>query len=267
LKNNEKPIGIFDSGLGGLRLLTDLKMQFPYESFIYLGDTAHLPYGSKSQKTIQQYSEKIVTFLISKNVKMIIIACNTASSLASEHIKQLFNIPIIEVVTPCIQKAVKLTNNNRVGVIGTNATIQSTIYSQYIKKINNKILVFEKACPLLVPIIEEGVQNKMILDELFNEYFHELLEFNIDTLILGCTHYSIIEKHIFSFFNNEIKLITSSNSINFLVEKTLLMDNMKNCTKGYDDMYFVTDLSSTFKEQAKILLAINTINIDLINLV
>ena len=267
LKNNEKPIGIFDSGLGGLKLLTDLRKQFPNESFLYLGDTARLPYGSKSEKTIQNYSKRIVEFLISENVKMIIIACNTASSLASDYLKNLFDIPIIEVVTPCLQKAIKETKNQRVGVIGTSATIQSKIYSRLINQINNKIIVFEKACPLLVPIIEVGIENKLIISELLNEYFHKLLESDIDTLILGCTHYSIIEKYILAFFNNNISLITSSNSINSSIKKILFDFDMMNCNAISKNTYYVTDLSLTFKEQAKVLLGIDSIDINLVNIV
>lgn len=267
MKNNKNPIGIFDSGLGGLRLLNDLKKQFPNESFIYLGDTAHLPYGSKSQKTIQSYSKKIVDFLVSKNVKMIVIACNTASSLAAIYLKKIFDIPIVEVITPCLQAAIKKTKNKRVGIIGTNATIESKIYSNSINKINNKILVFEKACPLLVPIIEVGEQNNLIIEELFNKYFSDLLKSKIDTLILGCTHYSIIEKKITTFFNNEIKLITSSNSLYYPVKNTLSDYNMISYSKVSSDIYYVTDLSSTFKNQAKILLGLNSIDIDLINII
>ena len=136
---DNRPIGVFDSGIGGLTVVDSLINQLPNEKIIYFGDTARLPYGNKSSKSIRQFSEQITQWLIQQNCKLIIIACNTASSLASDYLKNLFDIPIVEVVTPCLQKAIKETKNQRVGVIGTSATIQSKIYSRLINQTNNKI--------------------------------------------------------------------------------------------------------------------------------
>ena len=266
MNNNSKPIGIFDSGLGGLTLLNKMKSILPNETFIYLGDTAHLPYGSKSKQTIEFYSKKIVDFLVLKDVKLIIVACNTASSLAGEFLKKHYSIPIIEVITPCINNALKYTNNNNIGVIGTTATINSNIYSRKINLINDNVVVTEIACPLLVPIIEEGWHKYNIGTEILAKYLNNFENTNIDTLILGCTHYSIIEKEILNYFNNSINIITSFNSIINTINYTLDENNLISNKKNGEDNYFITDLGQTFKKQAKSILGVNSINIQLINL-
>ena len=264
MKNNLNPIGVFDSGLGGLTLLSEIKNQFPNESFIYFGDTAHLPYGSKSKLTIQLYSKKIVEFLIDQNVKLIIIACNTVSSLASKYLKENYDIPIIEVITPCVSSALKYTKNKNIGVIGTTATINSNIYSNLIHNINKHVIVTEIACPLLVPIIEEGWHIKKVSDIILDEYLCNLVKIEIDTLILGCTHYSIMENSILAYFNKKIKLITSANSICPMLIKILNKNNLHSNQKKTSDEFFVTDLSQNFKDQAQILLGFELINIKLI---
>tara|TARA_B100000029_G_scaffold511816_1_gene606830 strand:- start:431 stop:1234 length:804 start_codon:yes stop_codon:yes gene_type:complete len=265
LNNNSKPIGIFDSGLGGLTLLNKMKCLFPNETFIYFGDTAHLPYGSKSKQTIELYSKKIVDFLILKDVKLIIIACNTASSLASECLKKNYSIPIIEVITPCVVNALKHTVNNFIGVIGTLATINSKIYSKKIYSLNGNVTVKEVACPLLVPIIEEGWHLDIIAKKILTKYLDNFKTTNIDSLILGCTHYSIMKKDIVQYFGDSINIITSSNSINTTISNVLKMNNLNSNSKNNEDSYFVTDLGQTFKEQAQALLGLESINIQLIN--
>ena len=265
MKNNLKPIGIFDSGLGGLTLLNALKKDFPSESFIYFGDTAHLPYGSKSEQTIRLYSKKIVEFLLLQDVKLIIVACNTASSLASKYLKEKFNIPIIEVITPCVDNVLRQTKNNRVGIIGTYATINSKVYSKLINTLNKNITTIEVACPLLVPIIEEGWHLKKSSNLILTEYMLPLIKYKIDTLILGCTHYSIIENDITECFNSKINLITSANSICSLMRNILNKNNLYNKKRVMLDKYFVTDIGQNFKEQAQKLLEITSLNISRID--
>ena len=168
MKNN-LPIAIFDSGLGGLTVLKELNQLLPYEKFIYFGDTARVPYGNKSAQTIINYSKSIVQFLIKKNIKLIIVGCNTASAVALKDIKKITNIPIIDVIQPCVEHATSISKNKKIGVIGTATTIKSDYYKIKIKLINNKINVFSKAWPLLVPIIEEGIHKKDIIN---NEYIY-----------------------------------------------------------------------------------------------
>ena len=184
-------IGVFDSGLGGLTVLKYLLKFFPDENFIYLGDLAHLPYGNKSKNNIINYSLKCAKFLESKNVKAIVIACNTASACAYKAIKEQVAAPVFDVITPCIKK-ISLSDNKEIIILGTEQTIQSGTYSKLIKKINNKIIVHNKACPLFVPIVEEGLEGSSIANQIIDYYLKDIKVQKVETLILGCTHYPIL---------------------------------------------------------------------------
>ena len=185
--NNNAPIGVFDSGVGGLTVAREIIRQLPNESIVYFGDTARVPYGSKSKDTIIRFSRQIVNFLKTKNVKAIVFACNTASAFALDTIERELDIPVIGVVKPGAITAIHSTKNKRIGIIGTEGTIKSEMYTSYIQSIDKDIEVVGKACPLFVPLVEEGMLDDEVTKEMATRYLKELQNENIDSLILGCT--------------------------------------------------------------------------------
>ncbi|MCX7661082.1 MAG: glutamate racemase, partial [Candidatus Omnitrophica bacterium] len=193
IKNPKQPLGIFDSGVGGLTVVKEIKRILPYEDIVYFGDTAHLPYGAKSKETVIRLSIENILFLLKADVKLICVACNTASSVALPFIKEHFKIPLIGVIEPAVRLAINLTKNNRIGVIGTKATIQSRTYEKVIKELNPNIEVFSYACPLFVPFVEEGYIDGWILEKIARTYLAPLKRNRVDTLILGCTHYPLLK--------------------------------------------------------------------------
>lgn len=205
--NIQSPIGVFDSGVGGLTVVKEIMRQLPGENMIYFGDTARVPYGSKSKKTVLKYSRQIVHFLRKNEVKAIVVACNTASALALEEIKQEIDIPIIGVVEPGARMAAESTKTNNVGIIGTESTIKSGIYSKLLRHLNADITVVSRACPLFVPLVEEGLLEDRITDDVIERYLHELKEYGIDSLILGCTHYPLIRNAIKRYMGPEVNLV------------------------------------------------------------
>ncbi len=205
--NIQSPIGVFDSGVGGLTVVKEIMRQLPGENMVYFGDTARVPYGSKSKATILKYSRQIVHFLMKKEVKAIVIACNTASALALDEIKDEIGIPLIGVVEPGAKMAAETTKNNNIGIIGTESTIKSGIYSKYLRKINPEITVVSRACPLFVPLVEEGLLEDRITDDVIERYLHEMKEYGIDSLILGCTHYPLIRNAIGRYMGSDVTLV------------------------------------------------------------
>ena len=205
----EKPIGVFDSGIGGLTVVKRIASALPTEDIVYFGDTARVPYGSKSNSTVIEYSIQDAKFLINKNVKAIVVACNTSSSVAIEELKKNFHVPVIGMIEPGARFALIRLGTGRIGVIGTRATIKNKAYSSEIKKINPDMEVFEKACPLFVPLAEEGWINHKAAYDIAEEYLKDLKKLNIDTLVLGCTHYPILAKVIQDVIGENVKLIDS----------------------------------------------------------
>ena len=183
------PIGVFDSGIGGLTVAREIMRQMPQERIVYFGDTARVPYGSKSQETVLRYSRQIIRFLKTQGVKAIVIACNTASACALETVKQELDIPIIGVIYAGARTAAEATHNGKIGVIGTEATIRSGIYTREMQKLRPDIEVIGKPCPLFVPLVEEGLFHDSVTDEIASRYLSSLKEKYIDTLVMGCTHY------------------------------------------------------------------------------
>ena len=191
------PIGVFDSGVGGLTVAREIFRNLPDENIIYYGDTARVPYGNKSRETIIRYSKQIIQFLISRGVKAVVIACNTASSLALEAVQETVEIPVIGVVIPGANAAVQATHSGRIGIIGTSATISSGIYDRYIRELRPDAQVFGKACPLFVHLVEENMIDDPVTREMIHRYLDEMIQKdNIDTLILGCTHYPLLRNVI-----------------------------------------------------------------------
>lgn len=207
LMHKNAPIGIFDSGVGGLTVAREVMRQIPNENIIYFGDTARVPYGSKSQDTITRYSEQIVRFLKTFRVKTIVVACNTASAYALDTLEKNLDIPIIGVVKPGAKVAADTTQNGKVGVIATEATISSHIYTDYIQRLKPNVSIHEKACPLFVPLVEEGLLKDPVTDEIARRYLTELIDIDIDTLILGCTHYPLIRSTLAGIVGDKVTLV------------------------------------------------------------
>jgi len=205
-----RPIGVFDSGFGGLTVVSEIKRQLPGERIIYFGDTAHLPYGSKSKEVVTGYSLRIAEFLAQKGVKLIVIACNTASSYALAELKGRFSLPLVDVVMPGARAAAGITGVKRVGVIGTMATIKSKAYETAINEINPEIKISAMACPMFVPLVEEGWVDGQVALLVAKEYLSPLKKDRIETLILGCTHYPFLKKIITRVMGLEVVLVDSA---------------------------------------------------------
>ena len=207
LPDKDAPIGVFDSGVGGLTVAREIMRQIPNEKIIYFGDTARVPYGSKSKETVTRYSGQIVRFLETQDVKAIVVACNTASAYALEELEKEVDIPMIGVVKPGTRAALEATVNKKIGVIGTEATINSGIYSRYIKENDSDVTIIGKACPLFVPLVEEGLWEDPVTDEIARRYLTELVDSGIDTLILGCTHYPMLRSTVGKIVGQQVTLV------------------------------------------------------------
>jgi len=255
----EKPIGVFDSGIGGLTVVKRIAAALPEENIVYFGDTARVPYGSKSNDTVIEYSIEDAKFLMQKNVKAIVVACNTASSIAMNELKKNFNVPIIGMIEPGSQTAVNTSKNNRIGVIGTRATISNKAYSKKIRELKPDIQVFEKACPLFVPLAEEGWIDHKATYEIAEEYLHELRDENIDTLVLGCTHYPILSKVIQEVIGENVTLVDSGIVAAEMIREELYRTDLhtNSYSVGNQELY-VSDIPTKFKEVAELFLG-NTV--------
>lgn len=238
----ELPIGVFDSGVGGLTVVKEIMRQLPEENLVYFGDTARVPYGSKSKNTVLKFSRQIVRFLRTKDVKAIVIACNTASAMALSEIEAEVDIPIIGVVEPGAVMAASATKNNNIGVIATESTIKCGIYNQLLRKLNPDITVVGKACPLFAPLVEENLLEDRVTEDIAGRYLHELKEYDIDTLILGCTHYPLISNVIKRYMGNDVKLVNPAYETAKCLKKLLNergMTNKSGKEARYD--YYVSD--------------------------
>lgn len=247
----ENPIGIFDSGLGGLTVLKEIEKLLPEENLCYLGDTARVPYGTKGKETVVRYSLEIAKFLKTKHIKILVVACNTASAYALEDLTKILDIPVIGVVEPgaIAAAAASTTNNKKIGVIGTKATIQSEAYVKAINSIDNTISVIQQACPLFVPLAEEGLTDKEYTVSIAEDYLGNFKSDKIDTLLLGCTHYPILQDTIGKVMGPDVTLIDSALTAANAVKTTL--DDLKLHNKiGHvgGHKFFVTDSPSKFVE-------------------
>jgi glutamate racemase len=245
----KKPIGIFDSGIGGLTVVKQLMELLPNEQLIYFGDTARIPYGTKSKKLIEQYAIEDTRFLLQYNIKILVVACNTASSLAMDVLLDYLEIPVIGVVIPGAEAAVELTRNKKIGVIGTIATINSNSYTIQIHKHLKEAKVYAQPCPLLVPLVEEGWLNDEITIMTLKKYLPEMISEKVDTLILGCTHYPLLENTIQQIMGNHVKLIDSGKETAKAVKRVLIETNLLNQSdKIGPDKFFVSDIPMKFEE-------------------
>jgi glutamate racemase len=223
---DNRPIGVFDSGLGGLTVLKEIMGLIPSESVVYFGDCGRAPYGTKSREMVIKYTFQDIRFLMEHDIKMMVIACNTMSACSLENVKHDFDIPVIEVVQPGSRCAVRETRNKRVGVIGTAATIGSGVYEKTIKSIDNSIDVFSKACPLFVNLVEEGWWDNDIALRIAEEYLGDLKKEKVDTLVLGCTHYPLLKNVIQKVMGDDVKLVSSAMEVAKVLKEIMQKDSM-----------------------------------------
>ena len=262
-----KSIGVFDSGIGGLTVVKRLIQSLPNENIIYFGDTARVPYGSKSNSTVIEYSIQDTNFLISKDVKAVVVACNTASSVAISELKKHFNIPIIGMIKPGAAMAIKNSVNKRIGVIGTRSTISNKAYSQEIRTIDPSVDVYEKACPLFVPLAEEGWITHKATIKIAEEYLQELKHLDIDTLILGCTHYPILYEVIQNVMGDKVTLIDSGVAAALAVKQEIKRTDLENNSGDIaGGEFYVSDIPTTFKEIAELFLGNPILDVQKVNL-
>lgn len=251
---SDASIGVFDSGVGGLTVVREIMRQMPNETICYFGDTARVPYGSKSQKTVITYSRQIVKFLQTKDIKAIVIACNTASAFALEVVKQEVEIPVIGVVKPGAKTAAETTKNGKIGIIGTEGTISSGIYNEILKNTNPNVKVYGKACPLFVPLVEEGLLEDSVTLEMAARYLEELLKCDIDTLILGCTHYPLIRHTIQKIVGDKVNLVNPAYETAKMLKEVLTENEIISHTARNDHKFFVSDGAEKFKTFASTIL-------------
>ncbi len=252
------PIGVFDSGVGGLTVAREIMRQIPNEKIVYFGDTARVPYGSKSKDIITKYSRQIIRFLLTENVKAIVIACNTASALAIDTMQKEFDIPIIGVVKPGAKAAAATTVNGNIGLIGTEGTIHSGMYTEFIKSIKPEANVIGKPCPLFVPLVEEGMWHDTITDQVAERYLNEFKDKNIDTLIMGCTHYPLLRSTIGKVMGQGVNLVNPAYETAIELKRLLERDNLANVgdIESPSSMYsfYVSDATEKFKAFANSIL-------------
>ncbi|NCB92910.1 MAG: glutamate racemase [Clostridia bacterium] len=251
------PIGVFDSGIGGLTVAREIMRNLPMEKIVYFGDTARLPYGSKSKETVIRYSRQIVKFLQSQGVKAVVVACNTASALALDTLEKEIDIPIIGVVKPGAKVAARETVGKKVGVIATEATINSQLYRELIQEIDPEISVVGKACPLFVPLVEEGWRKDPVTEIVARRYLKELQEEDIDTLILGCTHYPLLRGLIADIMGDDVRLVNPAYETSLALKQLLTQHNLlnqKNVEEEFPYRFYVSDAAEKFKSFANSIL-------------
>lgn len=242
-----KSIGIFDSGVGGLTVLKEIVRAVPQEDTLYFGDTARVPYGTKSPATVVRYSEEITAFLVKRDIKLLVVACNTASAVALDELKKHYPIPIVGVIEPGARRAAAVTSSGKVGVIGTEGTIKSSAYAKAIKRINPEIEVLTRACPLFVPLAEEGWVDNDITRMTAHSYLDGLRDAGVDTLVLGCTHYPLLKGVIAEVMGPGVKLVDSAEETARTVADILRSQGLlRPDTEQGNHHYFVTDVPAGF---------------------
>lgn len=250
--NSDHPIGVFDSGIGGLTVAAALRKRLPGEDIIYLGDTARVPYGTKSVETVKRYAMECSLYLLNKGVKLIVIACNTASAVALDHLQAVLRVPIIGVVEPGVKAALRIKGCKNIGIMGTPATIASSAYQKRLKELSPSIEAHSKACPLLVPLIEEGRLDGKITEAVLEDYLKTLKRKHIDSLILGCTHYPLLKPIIAKVIGEDTKLIDSAEVCAEEVEQALLREGLLR-THGHGSIKCCfTDIPKRFNRLGKL---------------
>lgn len=243
----EQAIGIFDSGVGGLTVLKEMRRQLPGEALVYLGDTARVPYGTKSPETVLRYAREAAAFLVRQQVKLLVVACNTASSVALEDLEERFNRPVLGVIAPGAARAAKATRNRRVGVIGTEGTIASGAYTRAIHALDPGIEVFAAPCPLFVPLAEEGWADHPVAAQIAQEYLAPLVARQIDTLVLGCTHYPLLKGTLRAVLGPAVTLVDSAEETAASVRQLLGERRLRRTGPKTAPRFFVTDVPARFE--------------------
>ena len=265
---DNRSIGVFDSGIGGLTVVKELMEILPNENMVYFGDTARVPYGNRSEETIKRFSKECIEFLNKKDIKTLIIACNTVSAVAIDMLKEIFDMYILGVIVPGSKMASEITINKKIGVIGTNATILSGAYEKNIKNENNENTVYSKACPLFVPIVEDGLSNTNIAMETTKFYLEELITKDVDTIVMVCTHYPILENKIKNVVGKNINLVnpakeTAIEMKKYLEKNDLLNEEVDNSRKN---IFYITDDENKFRRNLLDFINVDNPNIKKINL-
>lgn len=246
---NHQPIGIFDSGIGGLTVLQELSKQMPHETIVYFGDTARVPYGNRSNEIILEYAKQDIAFLLSQKVKIIVAACGTASSILSKEDTHNLPVPYTGIIHHAAKKACQSTKQNKIGIIGTTATIKSRSYEKAVHSINPNILTYAIDCPLFVPLVENGMfePNNEITALAVKHYLAPFKEMGIDTLLLGCTHYPLLMQSIANFMGNTVSLINSGLETALYIKDFITSNNLQNNTQKQGMIhYFVSDNTEQF---------------------
>ena len=244
--NKDSAIGVFDSGIGGLTVLHKIIEALPRENTVYLGDTARAPYGTKSVETVLRYSFENSEFLVEKGVKLLVVACNTSTAVALAPVRERLAIPVIGVIEPGVRRAIKTSRNKKVGVIGTDATIQSGAYTRALKAADSAVEVYSRACPLLVPLVEEGWTDNLVVELTVKNYLGSLKQSGIDTLILGCTHYPLLKKAIRKFMGGRVRLVDSASEVALEVTALLKQHSLARQNGKGVHGFFVTDAPERF---------------------
>jgi len=253
----DRAIGVFDSGIGGLTVLKALLNNLPGESLVYLGDTARVPYGTKSSQTVRRYALEAASFLVGNQVKLLVCACNTASSVALQDLESRFTQPIVGVIEPGARRAVALTRSGKVGIIGTEGTIKSGAYTRAVHALNPDIEVFSAACPLFVPLVEEGWADHAVALTVAREYLAPMLAAGVDTLVLGCTHYPVLKSTLHRALGPEIELVDSAEETAITVAELLRSQDLTRRDPPLPPRFFVTDEPDRFLRVGRGVLGLN----------
>lgn len=265
-----RPVGVFDSGVGGLTVAREIMRQLPNERIVYFGDTARVPYGNKSRETIIKFSRQIVRFLQTQQVKAIVVACNSASAYALEVLEKEVDVPIIGVIKSGARAAINATKNGKIGVIATEATIGSGIYNRYIKANDSNSIVLGKACPLFVPLVEEGLWEDPVTDEIAKRYLAELIDVGIDTLILGCTHYPLIRSTVGRIMGPDVALVNpayeTAHELKGLLKNMGLESEHRPGLGTELYRFFVSDAADKFQKFANSILTYGILSAKVINI-
>lgn len=266
MNSQAQKIGIFDSGVGGLTVAKEIFKKLPQEEVVYFGDTGRFPYGTRSKEVIQTFSGQAVKFLLEQDVKIVVVACNTASSQALSYLKQNFSLPILGVIQPGVKKAIATTKNKRIGVIGTEGTVASNSYPEAIRQADPTIKVFSYPCPLFVSLAEEGYINKKATYLIAEDYLKPLIKAKVDTIILGCTHYPLLKNVIQKVVKNKVKLVDSAETIALETKKVLEEGNLLNNNHSPNSKFYVSDLPEKFIKLARRFIRNNVSSVEKIDI-
>ncbi|NLM10059.1 MAG: glutamate racemase [Clostridiaceae bacterium] len=263
---DNRPIGVFDSGLGGLTVVKEIMKQLPNESIIYFGDDGRTPYGTKSRETVIKYTKQDLAFLLSMDVKLVVVACNTVSALALPEVRPAINVPVLEVIEPGARSALKKSKRGRIGIIATPATTQSGVYPRAIRNMNPNVQIFSQACPLFVNLVEEGWWDNEITRMVAEEYLKELKQAQIDTLVLGCTHYPLLANTISDVMGDEVTLVSSAEELSVTLKELLHKEKLESPDEHATYRYYTSDSVEKFRKLGKMILGKEISNIERVDM-